>query len=477
MIRQIDAIKWSCVVFSLVSLSSCFSSTLYYEVPPSEKALIRTSAFVVERFAGNHAALFQNILIQEIYRIPNFNYLAETPKNDSDHVALITGEVELYSVRDEIEKRPEVKINLVTRNIMLQKQGSSDRIPKRAYEFVEIPFQERIIHRTIDLEISFMVKAVENEQLLYQNREVISYQQSYIGEEEIRLLPESSSEMERLGRELIQRFLDKLNPVQKRRVRKLEKGTAPIPWTVNILDIGHPGILQANRYAVSLNYDQAIKGWNYVVFEPISFKSSEKFIFTNEVYTRLREAKLPRNTMKKLLSLYRKSFELSEIDSILLALMKRPDFQLYGSVIKYHSRSSKSFDGKNLSAAHYNLGVVYQLKNDLQLAAYHFAQANAYNPQEKYAQAWTDVQHEMGDYNPLDTLIERTIEAAGKRRPPEKAMVQPRSSRTTLILETLARPVEEVEIKPVELPLLEEISERQQIQDAQAEELPNLQLN
>ena len=79
----------------------------------------------------------------------------------------------------------------------------------------------------------------------------------------------------------------------------------------------------------------------------------------------------------------------------------------------------------NLSAAHFNIGSVYQLRNEMELAAYHFAQANAYNPDEKYALAWNDIQHIIGNYNPFDALNERNVESAAKRPPPAGALLQP----------------------------------------------------
>ena len=79
----------------------------------------------------------------------------------------------------------------------------------------------------------------------------------------------------------------------------------------------------------------------------------------------------------------------------------------------------------NLAAAHYNIGSVYKLRNEMELAAYHFARANAYNPYEKYALAWNEIQHIIGDYNPFDDLNERNVESAAKIPPPDGALLQP----------------------------------------------------
>ena len=51
--------------------------------------------------------------------------------------------------------------------------------------------------------------------------------------------------------------------------------------------------------------------------------------------------------------------------------------------------------------------------------------SNAYTPDEKYALAWNDIQHILGDYNPFDSLNERNVESAGKLSPPDGALLQP----------------------------------------------------
>jgi tetratricopeptide (TPR) repeat protein len=222
------------------------------------------------------------------------------------------------------------------------------------------------------------------------------------------------------------------------------------------VDLGHPGILQANRYAVSGDYDRALKGWSYVVFEPVSFGESERFTFGSELYTRLRQARLPQNTLKALLRLYGKSYSLKEIDPVLITLLERQDFQRYSAIVKFYARTSRPQDSQNLAAAHFNLGSVYRLQQRWSLAAYHFAQANAYQPEIKYAQAWTDMQIAAGSYNPLDNLAESTIEAAGTTSPPEDALVQPRAA--SAIIQPVSQPaeMEPTRIEPVELPFLSE---------------------
>jgi hypothetical protein len=130
--------------------------------------------------------------------------------------------------------------------------------------------------------------------------------------------------------------------------------------------------------------------------------------------------------LQPLLEVHGKSFDQDEINIVLLGLIPNQDFERYARIIKSHARITQKINRLNLATAHYNLGVVYHLRNELELAEYHFAQANAYNPHEKYSQAWTDLQHLKGDYNPLDDLMDRSVETAGKQNPPEGALLQPK---------------------------------------------------
>ena len=414
------------LVMSLISvllLSGCLSKKIHYEIPPSHHALTEISQLHVDQFSGEDASFLKDILIQEIYKIPNFDYRESYPDGE-EHAAVISGEVLVYSIRDEKEDRRKTQVSLIQRDVIQRPQRTSDRIRKRVYDFAEVPFQERAIHRTLDLDIQFTVTSANTGRILYTNKEKNSFQQSYIGEDNILLMPLEEDEMERLGRQLIRRFLEKLNPSLSRKTLELEVGTAPLPLTLGVADVGHPRILHGNRYAVVEDYEKAIKIWNYVIFAPQGFHNDEEFVFSNEAYAQLRMAKFPDRVIQSLLELHHQTLTLEELDAILPQLVGRSHFRQYSAIIKTHARTSKAVDGLNLAAAHYNLGSVYRLQNRLPLAAYHFAQANAFSPQEKYAQAWTDVQHELGDFNPLDTLMDRTIEAAGKLFPPPEALVK-----------------------------------------------------
>ncbi len=457
--RHFPAIPYSlCLIpLFLAFLTGCLSKKVHYEIPPSHHALTGISQLHVDEFSGQNALFFKDILIQEIYKIPNFDY-QETYPTGSEYAAVITGKVTVYSVRNEKELRDQNRVKLIQRDIVQRPKGSSERIRKRIFDFVEVPYKERAIHRTLDLNILFTVVSARTNKVLYKNTEKVSFQQSYIDEEEILLMPLSQYEMERLGRLLIRRFLEKINPSLSRKALALEIGTAPLPLSLGMADVGHPRILNGNRYAVIQDYERAIKIWNYVVFSPQPFVRAEVFEFTDKVYARLKSAKLPPRIIQSLLELHNDSFNLEELNEILPKLIGQRNYQIYSSIIKTHARTSRNRDSLNLAAAHYNLGAVYQLQNKLSLAAYHFAQANAYNPNEKYAQAWTDVQHELGDFNPLDTLMDRTIEAASKQLPPSDALVKV-EKRLAGLEEEVDTQTDYPQLKHVELPVLFEENE------------------
>ena len=428
-VSSIHFFHFSFLVLHLLAVllaSGCSVTHIYHAVPPSPKALSDINSLHVDQFQGERSELFSKILIHEINQRPRLKYLAVYPDISIKKAAVLSAEVRRYSVLDKEEMQHRTHISLVEHRVM-QKNPAGLNIFRRSFEFVEKPYNERLIHRTLDLEIAFKITDIAGVKTLYSNSENASLQQSYSGEENILLIPVASDEMTRIAQLLIQKFLDRINPEPIEHVVELEKGTSPLPWTMGLLDFGHPRIIRYNHFATVSRYDLALKGWNYVLFEPRVYHKSERFIFTDDVYTRLKKADLPHTTLQPLLEIHEKSFAPDEINMVLLGLIPNQDFERYAQIIKSHARISQNIDRLNLAAAHYNLGTVYHLRNELELAAYHFAQANAYNPHERYSQAWTDLQHLQGDYNPLDTLMDRSVESAGKRPPPKGALLQPKT--------------------------------------------------
>ena len=406
--------------------SGCTVSQLHHEIPPSPKAIAEIDSFYLDQFQGEQSVLFSKILIYGFSLYPQMKYLAVLPEDNQTNYAVLSIKVNRYVVEDKVEISQQTQILLLEHEVLKDNPAGLNTI-ERVFEFVEKPYQERWINRTLDLEISFEITDSAGEKTLYFELENASLKQSYRGEENILLMPDSNDEMVRLAQILIRKFLDQVNPEKRDRIIDLDEGSLPVPWTFGLLDFGHPRIIRSNHFATGKRYDLALKGWNYVLFEPRVYPKSERFIFSNEVFSRLKRTNLPHTTLQPLLAVHGKSFDQDEINIILLGLIPNQDFERYSQIIKSHARISQSIDRFNLAAAHYNLGAVYQIRNELGLAEYHFAQANAYNPHEKYSQAWTDLQHLKGDYDPLDDLMNRTVESAGKRNPPEGALLQPKN--------------------------------------------------
>lgn len=464
------------VLVALWVLGGCSPTRIYYSAPPESSALVGISGIHVDRFTGQNAALFREVLRQEVREDPYFEPVPDFPEAGTSGVAVLNGTVKLHSIRDEEERRNETQLTLAESRIK-QQQSSGDAITKQAFEFVEIPKQERIIHRTLDLELELTLRRPDGSVLDVQ-LEKVSFQQSYSGAESILLIPAAEDEMTRLGKLAFRRVLQRLRPVARNRIVELETGRHQRAWSLGLVDGEHPQIAAGVEYAANGDYDQAIKRWNYFLFEPQAYELDTLFRFSDEAYVQMKAAKLPRDVLKNLLRLHKQTFSQEQIDTALLRQLSRRDFMLYGGIVKAHTRVSSSWEPLNLAAAHYDLGVVYEMRGEPELAAYHFAQANAYRPNEKYAQAWTDMQHAMGDYNPLDTMMERTIEAAGKAPPPDKAMVQAvrledRKMRLEEV-EQVQQAEEEQVLEPVELPLLDEATERVDLQPA---DMPPLQLD
>ena len=422
------------LITNFLFFSGCSVTKIFQEIPPSPLAISGINYIYVESFKGEQSILFNKILTHEINEQAFFEYLSMYPEVSKkfkifseayNETAILNVEVTRYVVKDIEEIRPQKQIILVEEKI-IKKNPSGPSTFARKFNFVEKPYSERAIHRTLDLEISFKISNITKDKTLYTKKENVSFKHSYFGEEKILLIPDSSDEMARLAQLLIQKFLDRTYPEQKERVIELEKGTNPVPWTLGLLDFGHPRIVRSNHFAIGERYDLALKGWNYVLFEPRTFPESEKYVFTDEVFIRLKKAGLPNKTLKSLFGLHGKSFDQTEINIVLLGMISNQNFGKYSKIIKSHSLSTENINRINLASAHYNLGTVYQIRNELELADYHFAQANAYDPNEKYSFAWTNLKHLKGNYNPLEDKMRHSIKSAGKLVPPDGALLNPK---------------------------------------------------
>lgn len=404
----------------------CSVTKIYQNIPPLSEALKDTNSIYIYQFNGNQSVLFEKILSHEIKQHEFFEKLQIIPDISNNHSVLLSVEVTRYLIKDIEEIRKQKKVLFIEKE-RSKKDPSETNNLNRQFDFVEKIYDERIIHRTLDLEFSFKITNVGRDKILYLNSQNASLKLSYIGEENILLIPNSIDEMARLSQLIIQKFLGSINPNSKELVIELEKGTSPLPWTLGLIDFGHPRIMRSNHYATGKRYNLALKGWNYVLFEPKTFPKSELFVFTDEVFLRLKKAGIPHSVLQTLFSISGKSFDQEEINIVLLGLISNIEFGKFEKIIKYHSRFDQKIDRINLASAHYNLGSVYKIRNELELAAYHFAHANAYNPCEKYSQSWIDTQHLIGDYNPQEDLLDRSIESFGKNPPPESALLHPKT--------------------------------------------------
>ena len=424
---SISLIRLFCIAAlfpGLMLQSGCSVTEIHHQIPPSPYAISEIRGLYLEKFKGKQSVVFSRILIHEINQLSSLKYFAFLPENGKKQVAVISAEVQSYKVNDQQQLLQQTHISLVEKEVV-KENPSGINVVGRAFEFVEKPYPVRSIDRTLHLEIAFKITNSSGDKILFSNIEKASLKQSYTGEESILLIPDTTDEMVHLAQLLIKKFLDRINPEKTEKIVVLEKGSEPVPWTIGLLDFGHPRIIRSNHFATGGRYDLALKGWNYVLFEPRTYPESETFEFTDNVYTRLKKAKLPSSTLSPLLEIHGKEFNIEEIDVVLMGLISNQDYNRYAQIIKSHSSRSQKNNRMNLAAAHYNIGSVYQLRNEMELAAYHFAQANAYNPDEKYALAWNDIQHILGNYNPFDALNERNVESAGKLPPPDGALLQP----------------------------------------------------
>ena len=439
----------------LVHLGGCSSSKIYHHRMPSEQSLENISRFHIDRFEGEQSGFFREILIYEFGKLPYVDYLEEYPMGSDGLTAIVDAEVLVLSIREEELLKKDNNYELLQHKLV-QEQSSGQREARKAFEFREIPRERRSFQRTLDLEIKFSFKSLETNEVLKEIKEQVSFQQIYSEMEDELLIPDQNQEMNRLARLLLKRMLMKISPVAQQEILELESGSAPLEWTLKTVDFGHTGIQKGVRYATNGEYEQSKKAFYYVLYEPKSLEKKERFTFDDGAYIRLKRAKLPDSLMMQLLKLHGRSFKPEELQIIMGRLMNPEESLLYLGMIKSQTRENRRSDAINVAAAHYNLGIIHQLLNELEMASYHFAQANAHLPKDKYAQKWADAQIAMGVYNPVESLTGLTISKAGDGKAPEQSMV--RTQVKPIInfdgLDLIPSEVDRPALKPVELPPL-----------------------
>ena len=287
---SISLIRLFCIAAlfpGLMLQSGCSVTEIHHQIPPSPYSISGIRGLHLEKFKGKQSVVFSRILIHEINQLSSLKYFAFLPEHGKKQVGVISAEVQSYKVNDQQQLIQQTHISLLEK--LVKGNPSGMNVVGRTFEFVEKPYPVRSIDRTLHLEIAFNITNSTGDKILFSNLEKASLKQNYTGEERILLIPDTIDEMAHLAQLLIKKFLDRINPEKTEKIVVLEKGSEPVPWTIGLLDFGHPRIIRSNHFATGGRYDLALKGWNYVLFEPRTYPESETFKFTDKAvsYTHL----------------------------------------------------------------------------------------------------------------------------------------------------------------------------------------------
>jgi len=81
--------------------SGCAVNQIYYQTPPSAKALSADiNTVYVDQFKGEQSVLFSKILTHQINQQPLLKTLAVFPEKDDPNAAVLSVEVLRYAVHD-----------------------------------------------------------------------------------------------------------------------------------------------------------------------------------------------------------------------------------------------------------------------------------------------------------------------------------------------------------------------------------------
>lgn len=438
-------------------LISCSANKITFPSPPSEQALVGISKIYIQEFVGQSAQVFQDILTKEIYKLANFTLLEQYPQSSLEETGILSGEVLVYAHNDEDSFKTKKNFEFVEKYIWETLPESRVQIRKPIFQFVETSYRQPLVHRTLLLEIKIQIISAKTALVLYENVERIQFKNTYVGKDEIALLPISSIEMMRLGKIFATRLMQKINPSPQPISFTFETGIYALPWTAEIVQAAHPQLLKGMNYVHDGNYNMARKSWSYILYYPKQYGHEEKFIINNLVFEKLQALGLPKEMLEKLVQLRNFKFNVAEFEAQLIAILSPAGFQRYGNMIKSSARVNQTLDRINMAAAHYNLGIVSQLQGEFELASYHFAQANHWNSKSKYAQAWSDIQQIIASSLPLDANFHTTIEEAAMKNSPAKTLLQKQSSPTAKEIKEENTPFVP---QPIELPSLENVPEQ-----------------
>ena len=138
------------LIIAVLLASGCSVTQIYHEVPPSPKALSGINSLHIVHFQGERSELFSKILIHEINQLSRLKYLGVYPDISIKKAAVLSAEVRRYSVLDKEEMHHRTHISLVEHRVMQENPAGLNNF-RRSFEFVEKPYNERIIHRTLEL--------------------------------------------------------------------------------------------------------------------------------------------------------------------------------------------------------------------------------------------------------------------------------------------------------------------------------------
>lgn len=327
----------------LLLIGGCHPSTLYYEPEPSPRALVGISGIYLDEVTGQNAELIRHLLIQELHKVPTFDVLETFPESPKEGVVL-SAEILVYSKRDKENTEEQQKTFLVSQDRWQPGKSTGQRLKNQVYDFVATPYRLRTLNRTLDLSLKIKV-VTPDQRILYQNTESIHFLQTYQGEEALVFMPQAEDQMEGLGRLLIQRLFEKLNPSTSKKRIPLETGVPVQAWG-GFLSILHPALVRGNELAVRGDYEGAIDLWSVVIFAPAGLESRGTYSFNDAFYETLKKKTLPSDLIQSLLPLHGRIFSEDSIELELKQKISLLHYQKYLKIILQSSRMHRELEQK-----------------------------------------------------------------------------------------------------------------------------------
>jgi len=271
--------------------------------------------------------------------------------------------------------------------------------------------------REINLEVTLRLLPATGDKELATVTRGAGYQRLYLPNQETASLV---YDLRNAVRELALQLAEVIAPLPGQEDVVLDKGLDPVTGALR----AHPLLVRGNQEAKARRYENAMRLWRLVLFDPTQPTPEEPLYRVSLRTLRLlQRMEVPKQVLDRLRPL-------SEKDPLPLKAFQAAVRGALGGASQFepavleHSGHAEDGVHLNLATAHFNLAALYEAEKRWDLTAFHLASAQVHYPAPEHLEAWSRVQKNRNLY-PGDLAVEDALAPYLRVPPPFTARVVP----------------------------------------------------